>query len=88
MNYLDDKYRSFDYIDHFFKFMKREHNITCSRSSFSRYIKNDEELSKKFSRKKEFGFTERFETEPGVQVQFDLKERIQIIDINGNKSEI
>lgn len=88
INYLDDKYRSFDYIDHLYKFMKREHNITCSRSSFSRYIRTDEELSKKFNRKKEFGFTERFETKPGVQAQFDLKERISIIDKYGNKSEI
>jgi hypothetical protein len=70
---LSDKYQSFDYIDHLFKFLKREKNITCSRSTLNRYIRYDEELNKLFKRKKDNSFTERFETEPGYQAQFDVK---------------
>ena len=67
---LKDKYQSFDYIDHLFKYLKREKNITCSRSTLNRYIRNDNELTKLFKRKKDLSFTERFETDPGVQAQF------------------
>lgn len=44
--YLCDEQRNFDYIDHIYYFMKREHGITCTRSTFFRYIKDNEELSK------------------------------------------
>ena len=40
---LSDKYQSFDYIDHLFKYLKREYKITCSRVTFNRYIREDEE---------------------------------------------
>lgn len=80
---LSDKYQSFDYIDHLFKFLKREKNITCSRSTLNRYIRYDEELSKLFKRKKDNSFTERFETEPGYQAQFDVKERVKTITETG-----
>ncbi|QUN11512.1 hypothetical protein KEC48_07420 [Clostridium sp. C1] len=33
--YLCDEQRNFDYIDHIYYFMKREHGITCTRSTFS-----------------------------------------------------
>lgn len=80
---LSDKYQSFDYIDHLYKYLKREVNITCSRVTLNRYIRNDEELSSLFKRKKDSVFTERFETAPGVQAQFDLKEKVKLIDTNG-----
>jgi len=38
---LSDKYQSFDYIDHLFRYLKREKAITCSRSTFNRYIRKD-----------------------------------------------
>lgn len=38
--YLCDEQRSFDYIDHIYYFMKREHSINCTRSTFFRYIKD------------------------------------------------
>jgi len=41
---LSDKHQSFDYIDHLFKFLKREKNITCSRTSLNRYIREDMKL--------------------------------------------
>ena len=41
---LSDKYQSFDYIEHLFKYLKRERGITCSRSSLSRYIRLDDEF--------------------------------------------
>ena len=81
---LSDKNRSFDYMDHLFKYLKRERGITCTRTTLSRYIHNDVELIKYFKRQKDSKFTERFETKPGEQAQFDLKERIKTIDESGN----
>ncbi len=80
---LSDKYQSFDYIDHLFKYLRREYKITCSRATFNRYIRTDEKLNNLFKRKCENSFTERFESEPGQQVQFDMKEHLQLINING-----
>lgn len=37
-----------------------------------------------FKRKKDMSFTERFETDPGVQAQFDMKEKVKLIDKNNN----
>lgn len=85
INVLNDKYQSFDYKDHLYKYFKREFNITCSRSTFCRYIDNNSELSKKFKHKKDNSFTERFETDPGQQIQFDMKENLKLIDINGHE---
>lgn len=80
---LSDRYQSFDYIDHLFKYLKREKGITCSRVTLNRYIREDEELNSLFKRKKDNSFTERFETEPGEQVQFDMKENIKLINQKG-----
>ena len=80
---LSDKYQSFDYIDHLFKYLKREKGITCSRVTLNRYIREDKELDSLFKRKKDNSFTERFETEPGEQVQFDMKESIKLINKKG-----
>jgi len=80
---LSDKYQSFDYIDHLFKYLKREKGITCNRSTLNRYIRNDDELNGLFKRKKENSFTERFETKPGQQAQFDIKERVKTITETG-----
>lgn len=86
---LKDDFRKFEYYQHLYNYMKREFSITCSYSSFKRYIQNDEQLSKCFKNKdRSTSFTKRFETNPGLQAQFDLKERISIIDVKGNKSKI
>jgi len=85
---LSDKYQSFDYIDHLFKYLKREKQIRCSRSTLNRYIRNDEVLNQMFKRKKSNSFTERFETDPGYQVQFDMKERVKLIDQHGEQTTI
>lgn len=74
---LTDPIRSFDYIEHLYKFLQREKNITCSRSTLNRYIREDIELNKLFKRKLDVPFTERFETLPGQQAQFDLKEKVK-----------
>lgn len=76
---LSDQYRSFDYIDHLYYYLVREHGISCNRSTLNRYIRNDEKLNSLFIRKKIQKFYERFETGPGVQAQFDLKEKVKII---------
>lgn len=85
---LNDEYASFDYKDHLFKYLKREKGITCSRSSFTRYITEDEELNEMFNRKKDKSFTERFETNPGVQAQFDMKEKMKLINCKGETTTV
>lgn len=80
---LTDKYQSFDYIDHLFKYLQREKKITCSRSTLNRYIRENETLNTLFKRKKSNDFTMRFETDPGHQAQFDMKEKIKLIKNNG-----
>lgn len=83
---LNDEYSSFDYIDHLYNYVRREKNITCNRVTFNRYIRNNEELNKLFKRKKTDSFTMRFETEEGQQAQFDLKEKIKLINIEGKQT--
>lgn len=80
---LTDKYQSFDYIDHLFKYLQREKQITCSRSTLNRYIRGHEELNQLFNRKNTNQFTMRFETDPGYQAQFDMKEKIKLIKTTG-----
>ena len=63
--YLCDEQRNFDCIDHIYYFMKREHGITCTRSTFFRYIKNNEELNSKFKNNRTSSFIECFETDSG-----------------------
>ena len=57
--------REIDCIDHIYYFMKREHTITCTRSTFFRYIKNNEELNSKFKNNRTSSFIECFETDSG-----------------------
>ncbi len=86
---LEDEYKEFDYFQHMYNYLKREHRIECSYSTFKRYIKCDEELSNKFNKSTStVAFTERFETEAGVQAQFDLKERILIVDREGQEHRV
>lgn len=76
---LNDEKREFDYIDHLYRYMKREHKIRCSRVTFNRYIQTNEELKLLFKKNHTSDFTVRFETERGQQVQFDLKEKVKLI---------
>lgn len=85
---LTDKYRSFDYIDHLYNYLVREHKITCSRSTLNRYVRNDETINSLFNKKKTQKFYERFETKPGVQAQFDLKEKIKIVYETGEVERV
>lgn len=64
--------------------MKREHNITCALTTFNRYIRNNEDMSTIFKNNRAITFTQRFETAIGEQVQFDMKEKVKLIDKNGN----
>lgn len=84
LEYLNDSNRHFDYIDHLYYFMKREHQITCAKSTFNRYIRNDEQLNKAFCQSNGTSFTTRFETASGYQVQFDMKEKVRLTDKNNN----
>ncbi|MFA7157259.1 MAG: IS21 family transposase [Bacilli bacterium] len=85
---LEDEHQCFDYIDHLFKYLRRERGVECSRSTFNRFIRKDEELNGMFKKKKDNSFTERFETAPGVQAQFDMKEKMKLIDTKGNITSI
>jgi transposase len=85
---LTDKYRSFDYIDHLYNYLVREHQITCSRSTLNRYVRNDDEINSLFNKKKTQKFYERFETKPGLQAQFDLKEKVKIIYKTGEVERV
>lgn len=85
---LKDQYRTFDYIDHLYNYLVREHQITCSRSTLNRFIRNDQKLNTLFNKKKTQKFYERFETEAGVQAQFDLKEKVKIIYKTGESSRV
>lgn len=76
---LNDGNREFEYIDHIYNYLKREYSITCVRSTFNRYIRSNDLLNKKFKENLNNTFTVRFETSPGQQVQFDLKERVKLI---------
>ncbi|MCK9477161.1 MAG: hypothetical protein M0R46_14650 [Candidatus Muirbacterium halophilum] len=44
MKLLNDDYREFEYYKHLYNYMVREEKITCSYSSFRRYVKKDEDL--------------------------------------------
>ena len=68
--------------------MKREHGITCTRSTFFRYIKDNEELNSKFKNNRTDSFIERFETNPGQQAQFDMKEKVKLTDKNGTQTVV
>lgn len=83
---LNDEFREFDYVDHFYRFMKREYDIKCSRVTFNRYIRNNDDLNKLFKSNSADKFTERFETLPGQQIQFDLKEKVPMISEKGVKT--
>ncbi len=63
--YLQDSHRHFDYIDHLYYFMEREHNITCTRTTFYRYIKKNEDMYVLFKNNKSTAFTQRFESAVG-----------------------
>ena len=80
---LNDPIREFDYIDHLYRYMKREYSITCNRVTFNRYIRNNPELNDSFKANHSDSFTVRFETEPGQQVQFDLKEKVKLVTTKG-----
>lgn len=85
---LTNNKQFFDYKEHLYTYMKREHKITCSRVTLVRYVNNDTELSKHFKNNQKLDFTERFETKPGQQAQFDLKEKVPIILANGEKLRV
>lgn len=85
---LSNEYKSFSYIKHLFNYFVREYNIKCCYTTFREYVMNDDKLSKHFKKSNERKFTERFETPPGKQAQFDLKEDVPIIFKDGSKTKV
>lgn len=62
---LDDEYQEFLYMDHLYKYLCREHGISCSRATLNNYVRQDEIISQKFKKNKNKSFTVRFETASG-----------------------
>ena len=83
---LKDETREYEYRDHLYRFMKRENGIKCNRVTFNRFIRGDEELNTLFKNNKVNAFTVRFETAIDQHIQFDLKEKVQLITKNGEKN--
>ncbi len=80
---LNDEFKQFDYVSSLYRYLKREFDdIDYSEATLRRYIhKNFEsEFNSSCSRK-----SIRFETEAGIQAQFDYKENQSYIDSYGNK---
>lgn len=85
---LSNEYKSFSYVKHLFNYFVREYDIKCCYTTFREYVMNDIELSRHFKKSNERKFTERFETPPGKQAQFDLKEDVEIIFKDGSKTKV
>lgn len=86
---LDDEYKEYDYYQHLFNYLVREHQITCSYGTLRDYLLKDDELTQLMNKKKnDASFTIRFETEAGIQSQFDLKEKIPFINTLGQKTRV
>lgn len=83
IKYLKSSTQQFEYIDHLYNFMVREHGITCARSSFNRYIRTNDDLNTAFKKNHSNAFTVRFETNKGQQAQFDLKEKVKLVTALG-----
>ncbi|WP_413614580.1 IS21 family transposase [Helcococcus ovis] len=67
-----------------YRYLKENHNLNVSESSFRRYILNNDKFQKYFSKKKyKDGAKIRFETSPGEQAQIDWKEDMTFITSDG-----
>lgn len=88
LNYLTNDTQQFEYIDHLYNYMVREHGITCSRSTFNRYIRSNHDLNNAFKKNHSNSITVRFETDKGQQAQFDLKEKVKLITDSGEVTTI
>ncbi|MFM1581445.1 IS21 family transposase [Helcococcus bovis] len=67
-----------------YRYLKDNHNLNVSESSFRRYILNNDKFQKYFSKKKyKDGAKIRFETSLGEQAQIDWKEDMTFITSDG-----
>ncbi len=86
---LNDRNKQFEYLDHLYKYLLDKNVIDCAYSTFTKYMREDEELKHAFGKQTGFGrFTERFETAQGEQAQFDLKERMTVVLESGEKVKV
>lgn len=89
---LSDKTpQTFYYKKVLWQFMKDNHGLECSESSFRRYISSKPEFQAYFSKGQRVSHSQvvvRYETPPGEQAQFDWKESIPYITSDGEKISV
>ncbi|MFD2217166.1 IS21 family transposase, partial [Metabacillus endolithicus] len=81
-----DSIQTFYYKRVLWEYLKDNHSLNCSQSSFRRYISNKPEFQAYFTDGKRTQATQsvvRYETPPGEQAQFDWKENIKYITCDG-----
>ncbi len=83
LDLLNDEFKQFDYVSSLYRYLKREFDdIEYSEATLRRYIhKNFEYEFNSFCSRESI----RFETEAGIQVQFDYKENQSYVDSYGKK---
>lgn len=80
---LEDPVKKFKYIQHLYDYMVREHNIEISYHAFRHYIQKH--FSDMYNQNKAHTTGPRFETGPGKQVQFDMKEKLTLVMSDGEE---
>lgn len=82
----DESIQTFYYKRILWEYLKDNHGLKCSQSSFRRYILKKPEFQAYFTDGKKVQATQavvRYETPPGEQAQFDWKENIKYITSEG-----
>lgn len=87
----DDNVQIFEYKQNLWQFLKDNHGLDCSESSFRRYISKFPEFNAYFKKRNKKVTSQslmRFETEPGEQAQLDWKESMNFTLSTGEDLEI
>lgn len=82
---LNHDSKVFEYKSHLYRYLQKNHDVDYTEGTFSRYINKYFKSEFKNNNNR---LSERFETEPGKQVQFDYKENQTYIDSNGDKHKV
>jgi transposase len=80
----DNNTQRFYYKAHLYRYLSREHNLSCKENTFNYFINNHQEFSKYFNHRQNSNSV-KTETPFGKQAQFDWKEKINFQFSNGDK---
>lgn len=83
---LQNSVKRFKYISHLYDYMVDTYEINVSYSSFRRYI--TKHFKDTFKKNKQYTTGPRFETPAGQQGQFDMKEDMQLVTVDGEYKTI